>query len=761
MAERETTSLLSRSEEGQWAAVDGDLEQQREQQQQQQQLLSEAAVGRRRWAVRGAAALTLLVGAPALAGVSLHASGRGRAGDAKQPTKQFGRAASGTTMALREESESPASFASLPSSASSTSSSSSSSSSSSETASSGKSKSKNAQPHIVLFTVDDMGWNDVGFHSSDIPEATLYMNELVTKSIYLSQYYTQPSCTPSRATIMSGKWAFRNGFQNYELQAGERVGLPLSNKLMPEYLSDLGYRTHMVGKWNIGHCNVRYLPHERGFDSMLAYMSPGHGYRDFVSGHESYARDLLEGHRTYDESSGNMEYSFSVGSAYLGQYDTLLYKKHSAKRIREHAEQFGADGTTPFFLWSAQHGIHGEDDSDPLPPAEMLSATNKAYLEALRAIAVEAPEVRHPDAPDVAAEVEEHAEEEQRTALAEMAAGENGDLELKSEGYFFKDRLVTASVLMSIDHALKSLVEVLDEVGMLQNAVLLVNSDNGGDTKYTAGHPGNNFPLRSAKFGYYEGGIRVPAFVYAPWVEDFETKYGGTKYHGLMHHVDLLTTFVGLASEHLDESSRKWRGAADPAEKDGLDGYNMWPYLMAGDGASPRSELVLNMPRLANWTAGERLTNEGVALRMGKYKLLLNHAVDSWFSPAVNSANWHDTTVMFSSLCTYNFYDLDKSSPGCEFRDFLYNVVDDPDEHHNLLFVDEYKGVVESMIQRARKILQSQRYQKAVDYGKIVAEFHGVSLATTSKKAEQGGDPYRAWELNDNFVVPWGCEAIQ
>ena len=68
---------------------------------------------------------------------------------------------------------------------------------------------------------------------------------------------------------------------------------------------------------------------------------------------------------------------------------------------------------------------------------------------------------------------------------------------------------------------------------------------------------------------------------------------------------------------------------------------------------------------------------------------------------------------------------------------------------------------MESMIQRARKILQSQRYQKAVDYGKIVAEFHGVSLATTSKKAEQGGDPYLAWELNDNFVVPWGCEAIQ
>jgi arylsulfatase A-like enzyme len=53
---------------------------------------------------------------------------------------------------------------------------------------------------------------------------------------------------------------------------------------------------------------------------------------------------------------------------------------------------------------------------------------------------------------------------------------------------------------------------------MLDSTVLLVNSDNGGDTDYTKGHPGNNYPLRSEKFAYYEGGTRVPAFVYAPGI---------------------------------------------------------------------------------------------------------------------------------------------------------------------------------------------------------------------------------------------------
>jgi len=47
---------------------------------------------------------------------------------------------------------------------------------------------------------------------------------------------------------------------------------------MPGYLKALGYSTHMFGKWNIGHCNSKYLPHERGFDHFLGYLCPGHGY---------------------------------------------------------------------------------------------------------------------------------------------------------------------------------------------------------------------------------------------------------------------------------------------------------------------------------------------------------------------------------------------------------------------------------------------------------------------------------------------------
>ena len=145
-----------------------------------------------------------------------------------------------------------------------------------------------------------------------------------------------------------------------------------------------------------------------------------------------------------------------------------------------------------------------------------------------------------------------------------------------------------------------------------------MNSDNGGDTICTKGHPGNNYSLRSAKFQYFEGGIRVPAFIYAPWVKNFEANFGGKEYRGLMHHVDLLPTFVHIGQGELDTNDYE------------IDGHNMWPSIL-GTKPSPRTELWLNLPRNKDWDTGERKTEEGVAVR--KLQALLNHVYDEWFSP--------------------------------------------------------------------------------------------------------------------------------
>eukprot|EP00615_Pteridomonas_danica_P010079 CAMPEP_0114352000 /NCGR_PEP_ID=MMETSP0101-20121206/17615_1 /TAXON_ID=38822 ORGANISM="Pteridomonas danica, Strain PT" /NCGR_SAMPLE_ID=MMETSP0101 /ASSEMBLY_ACC=CAM_ASM_000211 /LENGTH=648 /DNA_ID=CAMNT_0001492177 /DNA_START=62 /DNA_END=2008 /DNA_ORIENTATION=+ len=573
-----------------------------------------------------------------------------------------------------------------------------------------KSKSVKTSPNVILFTVDDFGWNDVGYNSGDISEATPFMKEIVKKSIKLTRYYTQPSCTPSRVTMMTGKFAYKNGFQNYELQQSDYVGVPLSNKLMPHYMRDLGYKTVGFGKWNIGHCNEKYLPSARGFDHFLGYLCPGHGYVNHNCG-SNEVRDMIEGWSEVD-SSGKTVHTWENGAAYLGIYDTLLYRQKSTEAIHKHfnseseiaSEEGSESSSSPLFMWMAHHGIHGEWDSEPVPPSELLTKANLDYLKVLK---------KRLD-----------------------------DVGSEQEGYskFFKMRLITASVLMSIDNALKHLVETLIEVGEMSNSVILVNSDNGGDTYYTKGHPGNNYPLRSWKFSYYEGGVRVPAFVYAPGIIP-NAREGGT-YDGIMHHVDLVATFIHIGGGDVNSMMMV------SEEDDDVDSINMWQAIL-DDSDSPRDEIVLNLPRSREWKIGSTETDEGVALIVGKYKILTNTAHDNWFSPSLDK-DFHSTEFMKAFTCECSFY-THSSSSECSYSNFLFNIIEDPNEKENLWDDPAYNAIRENMIKRAETLVSSTKK----DYGKIVPEYYSneesLDKTLTSAKAFQG---------NDDYVVPFQCAAI-
>ncbi len=294
------------------------------------------------------------------------------------------------------------------------------------------------------------------------------------------------------------------------------------------------YKTHGFGKWNIGHCNEAYLPQERGFNHFLGYLGPGHGYRTFDSGFAAGVKDMIEGFsELFDaadaESGQQRTSSWTTGSSYEGQYDTELYRDFATDTVKRHAalmasSSSGSNSETPLFMWCAQHGIHAEYDSDPIPPDSMLSASNKKYLKTL--------DMRMRDT--VTSDDDDDDDDGGSSSESGPGSGSlpGADSGKDEEERFFKMRKITASVLMSIDNSLKHLVQTLDEVGMLQDSVVFVHSDNGGDTEYNKGHPGNNFPLRSEKFAYYDGGIRVPAFVFAPGLLD-DTRKGST-FHGLM-----------------------------------------------------------------------------------------------------------------------------------------------------------------------------------------------------------------------------------
>ncbi|MEA2069407.1 MAG: arylsulfatase [Verrucomicrobiota bacterium] len=120
------------------------------------------------------------------------------------------------------------------------------------------------QPNIVLIMADDLGWGDVGYHGGEA--ATPNIDRVSEKGVRFNRFYAQPICTPTRASLMTGRYAWRSGMASGVVLNHLHYGLPLDETTMAQMLKDAGYATYIVGKWHLGHETPAYLPTERGFD---------------------------------------------------------------------------------------------------------------------------------------------------------------------------------------------------------------------------------------------------------------------------------------------------------------------------------------------------------------------------------------------------------------------------------------------------------------------------------------------------------------
>jgi len=136
-------------------------------------------------------------------------------------------------------------------------------------------------PSVVIIVADDLGWNDVGYHGSEI--ATPRLDALAAEGVVLDRFYAQPSCSPTRAALMTGKTPMRLGVLS-PISKNNPTGLPLGERLLPQYFRDAGYQTFMTGKWHLGHRDRDYLPNSRGFDHFYGHVTGGIGYWDHVHG---------------------------------------------------------------------------------------------------------------------------------------------------------------------------------------------------------------------------------------------------------------------------------------------------------------------------------------------------------------------------------------------------------------------------------------------------------------------------------------------
>ena len=122
------------------------------------------------------------------------------------------------------------------------------------------------QPNIVVVFMDNFGWGEPGFNGGGIIRgaATPRLDQIADEGIRLTNFNVESQCTPSRAAIMSGRYAIRSGNGKIPLGGGV-YGLVQWEVTMAEMLSDAGYATGMFGKWHLGHTEGRF-PTDQGFD---------------------------------------------------------------------------------------------------------------------------------------------------------------------------------------------------------------------------------------------------------------------------------------------------------------------------------------------------------------------------------------------------------------------------------------------------------------------------------------------------------------
>lgn len=344
-------------------------------------------------------------------------------------------------------------------------------------------------PNIVVFLVDDLGYMDIGANNPNCFYETPNIDRLAETGMrFTNGYAANPVCSPTRYSLMTGKYPTRVRATNFF--SGRRGGtfkpaplndnMPLDETTIAQVLKTKGYATFFAGKWHLGG-SEEYYPQNRGFDVNIGGHKRGGPYTG----------------KKYFAPFNNPQMQDKPGD------------KHLPDRLASETAAFIADNKdNPFFAYLSFYSVH-----TPLMGRPDLVAKYKA-----RAAAIEG---------------REFGEEEQ-------VFGQR-----KRQVRVLQKHAVYAAMVEAMDEAVGKVLRQLDESGVADNTIVLFTSDNGG-LSTSEGLPTSNLPLRGGKGWIYEGGIREPWIIRYPGV----TK-PGTVSDEVICSIDLYPTVASAAGVEL------------------------------------------------------------------------------------------------------------------------------------------------------------------------------------------------------------------
>lgn len=322
------------------------------------------------------------------------------------------------------------------------------------------------KPNIVMILIDDMGWRDLQCFGSTFYE-TPNIDALAAEGTVFTQAYAScPVCSPSRASLMTGKYPARVGLTQYlgghdwgKLMEVPYVDhLPLEEYTLPKALRDAGYHTWNVGKWHLG--EKEYYPEHQGFEVNIGGCSWGHPAKGYFApwGIETLPEDVPEGTYLTD---------------YLTDRAVDLIQKN--------------DGA-PFFLYWSHYAVHTPIQAKPEDLARFEEKSRRMKLDQLD--------------PYVEGETFPCWHKRKERVVRRLVQSD----------------VPYAAMIWNLDQNVGRLVQALKDCGEYENTIIVFTSDNGG-LSTAEGSPTCNAPLSEGKGWGYEGGVRVPLIMAGPGIQ--------------------------------------------------------------------------------------------------------------------------------------------------------------------------------------------------------------------------------------------------
>jgi arylsulfatase len=354
------------------------------------------------------------------------------------------------------------------------------------------------KPNIILIVGDDVGYGDLGPYGGGEGRGmpTPNIDRLSNEGMTFFSFYAQPSCTPGRAAMQTGRIPNRSGMTTVAFQ-GQGGGLPAAEWTLASVLKTAGYKTFFTGKWHLGEADYA-LPNAQGYDEM------------------QYAGLYHLNAYTYADPTWFPDMSPELRA----MFEKVTKGAMSGNAGQTAHEDFKINGQ---YVNTPQQGVVGIPFFDAYVERAALEYLDRNVRNALSGqpffmnvnfMKVHQPNLPHPD-------------------------------------YIHKSlsKSKYADSVVEMDARIGHIMDKVRELGLDKNTLVFFTTDNGAwqDVYPDAGYT----PFRGTKGTVREGGNRVPAIAWMPG-----KIAAGVKNHDILGGLDLMATFAQVAGVKLPEKDR-------------------------------------------------------------------------------------------------------------------------------------------------------------------------------------------------------------